>query len=158
MYINDGLMGLSEDLINWESVELDEFWPGGEGCFALTNYNPKHTDDIILFTGGHHTGHFYAVGEVLFSKRAPGKPIEWLPRPVLTTDDNVPWENGLAADPPHNQVSHWKDTIFFTGMTLYEGKWWAYYGGSEFYTCLAQSEDVKPAPPGGIETLVKPIE
>lgn len=159
MYINDGLMGLSEDLIHWESVELEDSWPGGEGCFALTNYNPQHTDDIILFTGGHHTGHFYAVGEVLFNKRAPGKPIAWLPRPVLTTDDDCPWENGLSVDLPHMHVSHWRDTIFFTGMTLYKDKWWAYYGGSEFYTCLAQSLDVKPAPPGyGIETLVKPIE
>jgi predicted GH43/DUF377 family glycosyl hydrolase len=159
MYINDGLMGLSDDLIHWESVELEESWPGGEGCFALTNYNPQHTDDIILFTGGHHTGHFYAVGEILFNKRDPGKPIEWLPRPVLTADENIPWENGLSAEPPHKPVSYWRDTIFFTGMTLYNGEWRAYYGGSEFYTCLASSKDVKPAPPGAnIETLVKPIE
>lgn len=157
MYINDGLMGISDDLIHWESVELDSRWPGGEGCFALTNYNPKHTDDIILFTGGHHTGHFYAIGEVLFNKRDPGKPITWLPRPVLTADERIPWENGLSAEPPHKPVSCFRDTIFFTGMTLFNGEWYLYYGGSEFYTCLARSKDVKPAPPGGIEPIVKPI-
>ncbi len=159
MYINNGLMGLSDDLIHWESVELEDSWPGGEGCFALTNYNPKHTDDIILFTGGHHTGHFYAIGEVLLNKRDPGKPIAWLPRPVLTADENIPWENGLAAEPPYKPVSYWRDTVFFTGMTLFNGEWHLYYGGSEFYTCLARSKDVKPSPPGtDIESLVKPIE
>jgi predicted GH43/DUF377 family glycosyl hydrolase len=26
---------------------------------------------------------------------------------------------------------------FFNGLTRHAGKWWAYYGGSEVYTCLA---------------------
>lgn len=143
MYINDGLMGISEDLLHWDSIELGESWPGGEGCFALTDYDDAHPDNIVLFTGGHHTGHFYAVGEVLFKKNDPTHPVEWLPRPVLTTEKQYPWENGLSADESDKVVSYWRDTIFFTGMTKHDDHWWAYYGGSEYYTCLAISDDIK---------------
>jgi predicted GH43/DUF377 family glycosyl hydrolase len=143
MYINDGLIAYSDDLINWESSEMEANFPGGEGCFALSDYDKANADNIILFTGGHHTGHFYAVGEVLFNKNNPAKPIEWLPRPVLTVEEQYPWENGLSVEEPHIPISHWRDTIFFTGMTLYNNKWWAMYGGSEYYTCLATSDDVK---------------
>jgi predicted GH43/DUF377 family glycosyl hydrolase len=86
MYINDGLIGYSDDMIHWESEETKNLWPGGEGCFALADYDKSHPDNMILFTGGHHTGHFYAVGEVLFSKSDVTQPLEWLPRPVLTPE------------------------------------------------------------------------
>ena len=143
MFMNDGLMGFSEDMVHWESVELDTIWPGGEGCFALADYDKAHPDNVILFTGGHHTGHFYAVGEVLFHKDDITHPVEWLPRPVLWVEEQYPWENGLSKDAPHEPVSHWRDTIFFDGFLLYNGQWRAYYGGSEYYTCLAVSDDVK---------------
>ncbi len=143
MYINDGLMGMSDDLLHWDSVELEESWPGGEGCLAMTDYDDANPDNIVLFTGGHHTGHFYAVGEVLFKKADPTHPVEWLPRPVLTTEKQYPWENGLSADESDKVVSYWRDTIFFTGMTKHDNRWWAYYGGSEYYTCLAISDDIK---------------
>ena len=48
-----------------------------------------------------------------------------------------------AADPPHHPISHWRDTVFFCGMTLVDDTWYCYYGGSEYYTCLAT------APGGG---------
>jgi len=143
MYINDGLMGFSDDMINWESVEINGLWPGGEGCFALADYDEKHPDNVILFTGGHHTGHFYAVGEVLFNKNNITKPMEWLPRPVLYAEEKYPWENCLSADEPRRIISDWRDTVFFNGLLLHEGKWRVYYGGSEYYTCLACSDDIK---------------
>lgn len=118
-------------------------FPGGERCFALAEYDKENPDNIILFTGGHHTGRFYAVGEVLFNKSNPAMPIEWLPRPVLTVDEQYPRENGLSYEEPHMPVSHRRDTIFFTGMTLYKNKWWAIYGGSEYYACLATPDDVR---------------
>jgi predicted GH43/DUF377 family glycosyl hydrolase len=136
MYINDGLMGFSDDLLHWESVENPNRWPGGECALAITEYRKDNEDDIILFTGGHHTGHFYAHGEVLFSKKDVMKPIEWLPRPILAADSKFPYEAGYSAD-GKTPVSHWRDTVFFTGITLFKGKWMAYYGGSEYYTCLA---------------------
>ncbi len=71
MYINDGLVAYSDDMDPWESRRAPELWPGGEGCFALVDYIPAAADDIILFTGGNHTGHFYAVGEVSFAKADP---------------------------------------------------------------------------------------
>ncbi len=40
MYINDGIIAYSTDLLHWESTEVDRFWPGGEGCFALAKHNP----------------------------------------------------------------------------------------------------------------------
>lgn len=143
MFINDGLMGFSDDLIHWESEELSDPWPGGEGCFAIADYDTKNPDNVILFTGGHHTGHFYALGEVLFNKKNIKKPIEWLPRPAMTVEPQYPWENGCSMYPPYNKVSTWLDTIFFTGMTRHDGLWWIYYGGSEYYTCLAVSDDIK---------------
>jgi predicted GH43/DUF377 family glycosyl hydrolase len=139
MYINNGLIAYSDDLLIWESQPVEETWPGGEGCFALADYSGSCKNNILLFTGGHHTGNFYTVGEVLFSKDNPGKPLEWLPRPVLQTESQYPWENGLSAQPPYHPVSCWRNTVFFTGMTLLDGEWWMYYGGSEYYTCLAKA-------------------
>ena len=137
MHINDGLIAYSDDLVHWESEELNELWPGGEGCFALAGHDPKRPDDIVLFTGGHHHGHFYAVGQVLFSTRDPAKPLAYLPRPMLAADPAIPHESGRRADPPHDPISSFRDCIFFNGLTRYAGRWWMYYGGSEYYTCLA---------------------
>lgn len=137
MHINDGLMAYSSDMFHWESKEIDFRWPGGEGCIAITDHDAERPGDIILFTGGHHTGHFYAIGEVLFSKSHPEKPLEYLPCPVLAADPKFPFEDGFSAEEPKRFVSSFADTIFFTGMTRYQGKWWVYYGGSEYYTCLA---------------------
>lgn len=136
MYINNGLMGFSDDLIHWESIENPYSWPGGECSVALTDYRKEDDGSILLMTGGHHTGHFYAAGEVLFSKADVSKPVEWLPRPVLYAEDKYPWEAGLSAY-SGKPVSYWRDTVFFTGITLHEDKWHVYYGGSEYYTCLA---------------------
>ncbi len=138
MHINDGLMAYSDDMVHWESREIAHQWPGGEGCFALAGHDPARPDDIILFTGGHHCGHFYAVGQVLFSMDDPEKPLAWLPRPVLEAEgDKYPWENGCDANPPHEPLSGFRDCIFFNGLTRHDGRYWVYYGGSEYYTCLA---------------------
>jgi predicted GH43/DUF377 family glycosyl hydrolase len=140
MYLNNGLVAYSDDLLNWSSVKVEHLWPGGEGCFALTDHSTASPDDIVLFTGGHHTGHFYAVGEVLLSKANPEQALDWLPRPVLVAEEKYPWENCRSAEDPERIVSPYRDTIFFTGMTLHEQKWWLYYGGSEVYTCLAVAD------------------
>lgn len=137
MYLNNGLIAYSDDLLHWESTKLDDLWPGGEGCFAITDHSAANPDQIVLFTGGHHTGHFYAIGEVLLSKSDPARALDWLPRPVLVADENLPWENCQDVDDPGRLVSCFRDCIFFTGMTRHDGKWWVYYGGSEVYTCLA---------------------
>ena len=51
MYINNGLIAFSHDLMHWESEETGYDLPGGEGCFALSR-----GEDIIPFTGGNHWG------------------------------------------------------------------------------------------------------
>jgi len=140
MYINDRLIAYSTDLLHWESKELDSVWPGGECSIAFAHYQPENPDHLVLFTGGNHTGHFYAEGEVLFSLQDPEKPLDWLPRPVLAADAHFPYEDGYAAEPPHQPVSQWRDTVFVCGMTLYNGQWYACYGGSEYYTCLATAK------------------
>ena len=43
----------------------------------------------------------------------------------------------FTAEPPHHPISSFADCIFFNGLTRHNGKWWLYYGGSEYYTCLA---------------------
>ncbi len=140
MYINDGLIATSTDMIHWESRENPHRWPGGEGCFALADHDPHRPDDILLFTGGAHTGHFYAVGEVLLSKSDPERPLAWLPRSALFAERKYPYENGFTAEPPHRPQSSFADCIFFNGLTRHQGRWWVYYGGSEYYTCLATAE------------------
>jgi predicted GH43/DUF377 family glycosyl hydrolase len=140
MYINDRLIAYSEDLLHWESKELESVWPGGECAVAIAHYHPQDKDHLVLFTGGNHTGHFYAKGEVLFSLRDPEHPLDWLPRPVLAADARIPYEDGFSADPPHQPISHWRDTVFVCGMTIFRGRWYAYYGGSEYYTCLATAK------------------
>jgi predicted GH43/DUF377 family glycosyl hydrolase len=139
MYVNDGIMAYSDDLIHWESEEITDLWPGGEGCFALTGHDASRPDDLVLFTGGHHHGHFYAVGQVRFDKRRPAKAIEYLTRPALAADPAIPHESGRRAEPPHDPVSSFRDCIFFNGLTRHDERWWLYYGGSEYYTCLATS-------------------
>lgn len=137
MYINDRLIAYSEDLLHWESKELASVWPGGECAVAFAHYHPTNPDYLMLMTGGNHTGHFYAKGEVLFSLQDPETPLAWLPRPVLSADATIPHEDGYSAEPPHRPVSYWRDTVFLCGMTVFKNKWYAYYGGSEYYTCLA---------------------
>jgi predicted GH43/DUF377 family glycosyl hydrolase len=137
MYLNDGLIAYSDDLIRWESQDVPQHWPGGEGCFALADHDAARPNDVVLFTGGHHHGHFYAIGQVLFDKRDPATAVAYLPRPVLSADPAIPHESGRSAQPPHEPVSSFRDCIFFNGMTRYDGRWWMYYGGSEYYTCLA---------------------
>ncbi|MFC5403410.1 hypothetical protein [Cohnella soli] len=140
MYLNDGIVAYSDDLLHWESKKLDAYWPGGEGCFALAEYSAADPDAVVLFTGGHHTGHFYAVGEVLLRKDNPEKALGWLPKPILHAEEKYPWEDCRSADDPDRIISSFRDTIFFTGLTKHDGKWWLYYGGSEYYTCLATAE------------------
>lgn len=140
MYLNDGLVATSPDLLHWTSRDVANPWPGGENCVALVDWHPAYADRILVFTGGPHSGHFYAVGEVLVDRAAPDTAIEWLQRPILHTDPSIPWEAGLSARPPHNRVSWMEDCIFFNGLTRHNGKWWAYYGGSEVYTCLATAD------------------
>jgi predicted GH43/DUF377 family glycosyl hydrolase len=137
MYINDGLMAYSDDLVHWEAGEIEQRWPGGEGAFAIAGHDASRPDDLVLFTGGHHTGHFYGMGEVLFSQANPEKPLAWLPRPVLAAEKRFSYEDGFSAEAPHRFISCWADTVFFTGMTRYREQWMVYYGGSEYYTCLA---------------------
>jgi predicted GH43/DUF377 family glycosyl hydrolase len=146
MYVNDGLLGVSDDLLHWESHEIDARWPGGEHCVAMTGHATDRPDDIVVFTGGHHSGHFYAIGEVLFSRADPATPLEWLPRPVLAADPAVPYESGYSADEPGVRVSPFRDCIFFNGLTRHDGTWWLYYGGSEYYTCLATAPAVAGVP------------
>jgi len=141
MYLNEHLIATSDDMLHWQShrIASEHHWPGGEGCFALCGHDDADPDALVLFTGGHHTGHFYAIGEVRFSMRDPERPLEWLPRPVLAADPAIPWEDGRTAEPPYVLVSGFRDTIFFNGLTRHAGQWWLYYGGSEVYTCLAQA-------------------
>jgi predicted GH43/DUF377 family glycosyl hydrolase len=109
---------------------------------AIANHDRSRPDDLVLFTGGHHHGHFYAIGQVLFSMRNPVKPLEYLPRPMLAADPAIPHESGRRAQSPHDPISNFHDCIFFNALTCHAGQWWLYYGGSEFYTCLATA----PAP------------
>ena len=130
------LVCTSKDLLHWETKQLERGWPGGECCFALADYAAGEPENILLFTGGRHTGHHYAVGEVLLQKKDPFRPVAHLPRPVLYSEPQYPWENGLSAE-NGLPVSYFRDTVFFNGLTLHGGVWYLYYGGSEYYTCLA---------------------
>ena len=118
------------------------FWINDlDRIFHITGYEPyfvdaDNPDNVILFTGGANAGRHYAAGEVLFNKKDLKTPIEWLPRPILATEPQYPWENCWLID-GKTPSSGWYDTVFFTHLTLHNGTWYAYYGGSEYYTCLA---------------------
>ena len=137
MYINNGIIAYSDDLLHWRSKKVAHPWPGGENCFALADWSDKYPNNILLFTGGHHSGHFYAIGEVLLDGNDPEKALAWVPRPVFCAEAKYPWEDGKSALPPYEHVSDWRDTTWFSALTRYKGKWWMYYAGSEVYTCLA---------------------
>ena len=154
MYVNDGLVAYSSDLINWKSKKAVKTWPGGECCKAITDYSDTCLDNIVLITGGGNCGngsdngtewgqdHFYAIGEILLSKKNPENPIEILKRPVLYAEEKYPWEFGKSVEDPTKEISKFADCIFLNAVTRYNGKWWVYYGGSEVYTCLATSLDL----------------
>lgn len=137
MYLDNGRMAYSRDMLHWKTVKTTIHFPGGETCFALANYDKARPNDIILFTGGNFTGNFYAIGEVLLSKKNLTKVLAYLPKPVLAANPKIPYEHGFSATDPKKLVSTFSDCIFFTGLTRHAGKWWMYYGGSEYYTCLA---------------------
>lgn len=143
MYLNDGLIAYSSNLIDWKSKRVRDRWPGGECCMAIADYLSEESDNIVLFTGGGGIGtpwegtHRYAIGEVLLSKTDPKSPIDVLDRPVIHAEEKYPWEDGKSASEPYKTVSSHRDTVFFNGLTRYNDKWWMYYGGSEVYTCLA---------------------
>jgi predicted GH43/DUF377 family glycosyl hydrolase len=63
---------------------------------------------------------------------------------MLAADPAIPCESGLAAESPHQSISRFRDCIFFNGLTQFDGRWWLYYGGSEYYTCLATSSPLQP--------------
>jgi predicted GH43/DUF377 family glycosyl hydrolase len=137
MYLDNGLVATSSDMLHWKTRRQTVQFPGGETCFALANYSQSHPNRMLLFTGGNHTGHFYAIGEALFSKSDPFKMTSYLPRPVLAANPKIPYEHGFSATNPKKLISTFSDCIFFTGLTEHAGKYWVYYGGSEYYTCLA---------------------
>ncbi len=141
MYINNYIVAYSDDLLHWESKKVTTRWPGGEGCFALADYRDDDLDNLLLFTGGHHSGHFYAIGEVLFFRSDPETPMDWLPRPVLTAEAAYPFESGYSATEPGKRISNYRDCIFFNGLTRIGKQWMMYYGGSEYYTCLAMKTE-----------------
>jgi predicted GH43/DUF377 family glycosyl hydrolase len=143
MYIDDGLIAYSEDLLHWESEENKHPMPGGECCFALGDYDPANPENIVLFTGGAHTGHFYGVGEILISKADVTRPVHYLPRSPLFAEVKYPFENGFTAEAPRKPISSFADCIFFNGLTRHNNRWWVYYGGSEYYTCLATAPAVR---------------
>ncbi len=143
MYLNDGLIAYSSDLIHWESKEMPRI-PGGECCVAIADHSTQEPKNIVLFTGGGGEGtpwegeHRYAIGEVLFSREAPEKSISVLEKPILYAEEKYPWEMGKSAVEPGKEVAH-PDVIFFDALTRYKDKWWMYYGACDFYTCLATS-------------------
>ena len=83
----------------------------------------------------------YAVSRdgIAWEKRGIAGPLEVCPCPVLFADPALPHESGRNALPPHEPVSGWRDTVFFTGLTGVGDRIFLYYGGSEYYTCLARS-------------------
>jgi len=143
MYINNGLIAYSDDLLHWTSKKVAHPWPGGENCFALADGSEKYPNRILVFTGGNHSGHFYAIGEVLLDRSDPEKALEWVPRPVFCAEAKYPWEDGKDARPPHERISSFRDTTWFSALTRYKGLWWMYYAGGEVYMGLAT------APAGG---------
>ena len=52
-------------------------------------------------------------------------------------DPKIPWEDGRNVDNTRSVGA--KDCMFFTGLTMHNNKWWTYYGGSEYYICLANA-------------------
>jgi predicted GH43/DUF377 family glycosyl hydrolase len=86
MYLDSNLLAYSDDLIHWTSKRVASPWPGGENCVALADWNPKYPNNILLFTAGPHSGHFYGVGEVLLDRSDPEKAIECLPRPIFCAE------------------------------------------------------------------------
>ncbi len=146
MYLDNGRMAYSRDMIHWKTADNTIHFPGGETCFALADYDASNPNNIILFTGGNFTGNFYAIGEVLLSKKNLTRVISYLPKPVLAANPDIPYEHGFSATDPRKLVSTFADCIFFTGLTRHAGKWRIYYGGSEYYTCLATA----PARPAGV--------
>jgi hypothetical protein len=80
------LIACSDDLLHWKPEENPNAMPAAECCLALGEYDFSNPDNGILFTGGAHTGHFYAVGEILLSKADVTKAVHYLPRSPLLAE------------------------------------------------------------------------
>ena len=130
MYMNEHI-AYSKDLLSWEIKSLkskpcQERAPGHqlETCIAITDYMVCN-DYILVFLAGGIKGHRYAITEAVYSRKNPEELLEVLEYPVL------------YATEPYETEGDYKDVLFMESLTMYQGKWWLYYGASEKFIALA---------------------
>jgi len=129
MYLGNSQFGIcySDNLINWGPVawinmNLPPNWVKPfEPCIAVTNHSVNRPDDIVLFIAGTLNGKgkwFYAISEVLFSKKDPAKKADQLNDCIMKPQEL--YESG-----------EFKNCIWMNSIIQHNGQWMMYYGAGD---------------------------
>lgn len=134
---NGTYIAFSTDMINWvDSVPIDLHFPDSytpyEICVAMTDYpsvqGAARVNDIVLFVAGTLMAErrwFYAISEVLFSRKNLARQLAQLSIPILNPET------------AYEMLGRTKATVFMNTILFHDGKWWMYYGAGDTVTALA---------------------
>ena len=123
----------SDDLVNWSPVtpvamNLPPNWVQPyEPCIAIANSSTARSDDVVLFLAGTLNGKgkwFYAISEVLFSKKNLTKKVEQLDDCIMQPRE--PYESG-----------EFKNCLWMNCIITRNHQWMMYYGAGDRNVGLA---------------------
>ncbi len=135
MFIGDSRFNVcySDDLIHWGPLtKIDMKFPKGWGapfepCIAVADYSATQPDNVVLFIAGTLNGKgkwFYAISEVLFSKKDLTTKVEQLDDCIMKPRE--PYESGQN-----------KNCLWMHCIIQHDQQWWMYYGAGDRYVGLA---------------------
>jgi predicted GH43/DUF377 family glycosyl hydrolase len=132
-------MAFSNDLVHWtDYTHLDLHFPVNyrpfEICITLTDYPTVQgrplNKNILMFVAGGLMAQgrwFYAISEVLFSRKDLSHQLGQLTFPIL--EPTTPYEAlGVAFR-----------TVFMNTILFHKGQWWMYYGAGDRVIALANA-------------------
>lgn len=115
----------------WDWERIDD--PAVSGCWLATSTDLRHwTEHGLVYPDAER---IHRNGVVLCDP--DNRPVRVDGHYLMYAEARYPHESGCSASDPARRVSPYRDCIFFNGVTRYDGRWWIYYGGSEYYTCVA---------------------
>ena len=144
LYTNHQL-ATSTDFIHWDVEPFEAAAFSGkpnEVCVAVTDYQNPGKDGILMLVAGNLSSivqdgkYFYAISEALYDRNDPKRLLKHLEVPVIQAEHD--YEKSVDRFPHHPTAS--LGTIFVDNIFRYQGKWWIYYGASDQFVALVQTQ------------------
>ena len=156
MYIGDTHFHLcySDDMVHWGpmtpiKIPVPATWRQPfEVCVAVTDYDPAHPDNIVVFIGGTLNGQgrwFYALSETLFSKKDLATEVDVLPDCIMKPRET--YESGTFQELPVDERHHPARRAVADVLRRRGQKHRAGHGPREVNRCLWSARPWMPAMP-----------